>query len=236
LEQGGTGAVLAAGSALASPASEDEVGRRRAAAYDSWFDSAWGRYAFAVEAGTLLHHLGELAGRTLLDVGCGSGRLTALFEAQGARATGLDLDASMLALAGQRFHGRLLRADANRLPIPDRSFDITVAITLLEFVADPALVIAEMARVTRPGGRLAIASLNPVNPWGLAHWRRLREPRGRALVSSAGPSFAAWAPVTVARPCEPRSMRLVLSRAWRRWGPFWKSSAGRFQGGAPSRS
>ncbi len=155
--------------------SDEEVGMLQAAAYDSWFDSAWGRYAFAVEAHTLLQDFGTLAGRTLLDVGCGSGRFTALFEAYGARATGLDLDPSMLALAGQRLAGRLLRGDAHRLPFPDRSFDISVAITVLEFVADPALVIAEMARVTRPGGRLAIGALNPLSPWGLAHRRRLRE-------------------------------------------------------------
>ncbi len=52
---------------------------------------------------------------------------------------------------------------------------MTVAITLLEFVADAALVRAEMARVTRPAGRLAIGTLNPASPWGLVHQRRLRE-------------------------------------------------------------
>jgi ubiquinone/menaquinone biosynthesis C-methylase UbiE len=174
LEQGGARAVLASDPALTATGSVDGAGRRRAAGYDSWFDGAWGRHAFTIEARALLRELGELGGRDLLDVGCGSGRFTALFEERGAVCTGLDSDPAMLELAGRRVHGRLLVGDAHRLPFPAASFDLAVATTVLEFAAEPALVVAEMARVTRPGGRLVVGALNPSSPWGLAHRRRLR--------------------------------------------------------------
>lgn len=155
--------------------SDDEAGSRQAAAYDSWFDSPWGRYAFNVEARTLLGALGDLKGRRLLDVGCASGRFTALFEARGARTTGVDLDPSMLALAAGRVRRRLLLADAHRLPFPDAAFDVAAATTVLEFTAQPAQVVGEMVRVTAPGGRLLVGTVNPSSPWGVAHRRRFRE-------------------------------------------------------------
>jgi SAM-dependent methyltransferase len=193
LEQGGARAVLAADASLKSSLSDGQVGPWRSAGYDSWFDSTWGGYAFAVEARTLLHASGDLTGHELLDIGCGTGRFTSLFEVRGAVVTGLDLDPSMLALARGRVHGRLVEGDAHRLPFPAQSFDVTVAITLLEFLADPAQVVAEMARVTRPHGRLVIGTLDPRSPWGLAHRRRLLEAPwssahflGRARLSELG--------------------------------------------------
>ena len=176
---GSTVVALAGGTGLKAGAEagsfREEAERRRAGAYDSWFDSRWGQYAFKVEARALLAALGDLKARRLLDVGCGSGRFTALFETRGARATGVDLDASMLSLAAQCVRVRLLLADAHRLPFPDATFDVTVATTVLEFTAEPARVIGEMARVTAPGGRLVIGTLNPSSPWGVAHRRRLRQ-------------------------------------------------------------
>jgi ubiquinone/menaquinone biosynthesis C-methylase UbiE len=90
--------------------------------------------------------------------------------------TGLDLDPSMLGVARSRSRGRLVEGDAHRLPFPERSVDVTVAITLLVFVADPDLVVAEMARVTRSGGRLVIGTLNPRSPWSTAAYSMVRPP------------------------------------------------------------
>src|SRR5215831_17049928 len=85
------------------------------------------------------------------------------------------LDPSMLALVRRRVRGRLVEGDTHRLPFRARSLNLTVAITLLESVADPASVVAEMARVTCPDGRFVIGALDPRSPWGLARRRRLRE-------------------------------------------------------------
>ncbi len=144
--------------------------------YDRWFDQPWGRHAFRVERDALLRALGPLDGRSLLEVGCGTGRFTAAFESAGAEVTGIDNDPGMLALAATRTDAVLLRGDAHTLPLPDDTFDVAVAVTLLEFADDPQRIIDELVRVTRPGGRIAVATLNPSSPWGLAHRRELRDP------------------------------------------------------------
>ncbi|MFP4634230.1 MAG: class I SAM-dependent methyltransferase [Nitriliruptoraceae bacterium] len=148
----------------------------RAADYDRWFETRWGSYAFAVERDALLDAVGPLDGRDLLDAGCGTGRFTAAFEAAGATVTGVDADPAMLSLARRRTGAQLLHADAGALPLPDDSFDLAVAVTLLEFAERAEQVIDELVRVTRPGGRIVVATLNPRSPWGLAHHRKLRQP------------------------------------------------------------
>jgi ubiquinone/menaquinone biosynthesis C-methylase UbiE len=144
--------------------------------YDRWFERPWGRHAFAVERDALLAALGSLDGQELLDVGCGTGRFTEAFEHAGAQVTGIDDDPAMLTLAASRTDATLLRADAHTIPLPDDTFDVAVAVTLLEFADDPRRVVDELIRVTRPGGRIAVATLNPHSPWGLAHRRELRNP------------------------------------------------------------
>ena len=61
----------------------------------------------------------------------------------------------------------MTRADAHRLPLAGASMDAAVTVATLEFTASPAQVLAEMARITRPGGRLVAAVLNPASLWGL---------------------------------------------------------------------
>jgi ubiquinone/menaquinone biosynthesis C-methylase UbiE len=144
--------------------------------YDRWFEQPWGRHAFSVERDALLAALGPLKGRELLELGCGTGRFTAAFESAGAEVTGVDNDPVMLALAATRTDAALLRADAHALPMSEDSFDVAVAVTLLEFADDPQRIVDELVRVTRPGGRIAVATLNPNSPWGIAHRRELRGP------------------------------------------------------------
>lgn len=82
----------------------------------------------------------------------------------------------MLAVAHNRVPGTLVQADARTLPFGDGSVDVTTAVTLLEFADGPEQIIAELLRVTRPGGLVAVATLNPCSPWGLAQRRALRRP------------------------------------------------------------
>ena len=152
------------------------TGTLDAVRYDAWFDAPWGRYASRVERQALLGVVGPLTGRQLLDVGCGTGRFAAAFERAGAEVTGVDRDAGMLALAASRVAGPLVEADAHALPFPDAGFDVSVAVTLLEFADRPEQIIDELVRIIRPGGRLVVASLNPASPWGLAHRRELQRP------------------------------------------------------------
>jgi SAM-dependent methyltransferase len=157
-----------------------------AARYDGWFDRPWGAYANAVEHRLLLDSAPSLAGLEVLDAGCGTGRFTARLELRGARVTGIDRDPAALDLARARTAGRLVEGDVHCLPFSDASFSVTFAVTVLEFVEDPARAIAEMARVTaRPDGRVVIGSLNPVSPWGRWNRRALRHaPWGAARFRS----------------------------------------------------
>ena len=114
--------------------------------------------------------MGPVAGLELCDAGCGTGRFTARLEAAGARVVGVDADAASLVMARTRVAGELIEGDVHRLPFDGDRFDITVAVTVCEFAADPAAVIAELVRVTRPGGRVVIGSLRRSSPWGW--WKR----------------------------------------------------------------
>src|SRR5919199_1376034 len=112
--------------------------------------------------------LGEVAGRRVLEVGCGSAPCARWLADQGAQVVGLDLSAGMLrhAVDAARETGicvPLVQADATRLPFADRSFDLACsAFGAVPFVADSAAVMREVARVLRPGGRWVFAVTHPV--------------------------------------------------------------------------
>lgn len=144
-----------------------------AADYDRWFDGPWGRYAFTIESSAIARAAHLTTGQRVLDAGCGTGRFASML-ADSAPVVGVDPDRGMLALARPRLAGRCAQGIVEHLPFPDGLFDVTVAVTVLEFVTRPAAAVAELARVTRGGGRIAIGALNPHSPWGLANRGRLR--------------------------------------------------------------
>lgn len=147
--------------------SDDDLWRD-AVAYDRWFDTPWGHYSVRVETQAILRALGDIQGAVTLDVGCGTGRLTAALRIAGADAIGLDREPAMLDVAHHRI-ASLVVGDALAIPVRDSAVDIAVAVTVLEFVADHAAAMAELARVVRPGGRFIVGALNPHSAWGLAH-------------------------------------------------------------------
>jgi demethylmenaquinone methyltransferase / 2-methoxy-6-polyprenyl-1,4-benzoquinol methylase len=98
---------------------------------------------------------GGRRGRRVLDVCSGTGRsLEAVGAAVGAEgvAVGVDFTEAML----RRARGAVVLADALRLPFPDETFDAAVSAFALRDVADQRAVLVELARVTRPGGGVAI--------------------------------------------------------------------------------
>jgi ubiquinone/menaquinone biosynthesis C-methylase UbiE len=112
--------------------------------------------------------LGDVADRRILEVGCGAAMCSRWLAARGARPVALDLSAGMLrhARAGAAATGidvALLQADARRLPLRDDSFDMAfTAFGAIDFVADSASIMREVARVLRPGGRWVFASTHPI--------------------------------------------------------------------------
>ncbi|BCJ38100.1 hypothetical protein Athai_56030 [Actinocatenispora thailandica] len=98
-------------------------------------------------------------GAVLVDLGCGGGLLAPWLAGRGYRHVGVDPVSISLALA--REHGVTpLRGDAYRVPLASGCADVVVAGELLEHVADPARVIAEAARLLRPGGLLVGDTIN----------------------------------------------------------------------------
>lgn len=99
------------------------------------------------------------AGRRWLDVGCGTGALSAAILDHGAPAslTAIEPSAGFLETAGRRLAGRavLHQASATQIPLADASVDVVVSGLVLNFIPDPPAALAEMARVTGRGGTIA---------------------------------------------------------------------------------
>lgn len=113
----------------------------------------------------VLRLAGDVAGRRILDAGCGSGPLSAALRAKGALVTGFDVSAAMVDLARQRLgeDAALHVADlAEPLPFVDAEFDDVVASLVLHYLEDWARPLAELRRVLKPGGRLILSVNHPV--------------------------------------------------------------------------
>lgn len=100
------------------------------------------------------------AARAILDLGCGTGQLSARLAAclPAAAVVGCDFSAGMLHQAARRCAGlALVQGDAGALPFADRAFDAIVCTEAFHWFPDPAVALAECFRVLRPGGRLLLA-------------------------------------------------------------------------------
>jgi SAM-dependent methyltransferase len=127
--------------------------------------------------------LGDVAGKTVLEVGCGAAACSRWLAAQGARTLALDLSAGMLWHAtAQAAHSGvrvgLVQADAMSLPARDGAFDIAfTAFGAIPFVSDSAHVMREVFRVLRPGGRWLFSVTHPMR------WIFLDDPGDGGLVA-----------------------------------------------------
>lgn len=107
----------------------------------------------------------HLAGARVLDLGGGPGHFTAAFRACGARCVLVEPDHHELSARGAPPAGAV-RGDGLRLPMADGAFDISFSSNVLEHVTDPAAMLSEMIRVTRPEGLIYVAFTNWYSPWG----------------------------------------------------------------------
>jgi len=143
--------------------------------YDQWYASRRGAMYDSLEKKLISYILPTGAeGKRALEVGCGTGHWSRFLSEYGFEVTGLDISESMIDEALQKdlknvsFH----LGDGHLLPFADRSFDLTAAITTLEFVHDPHAVLQEMIRCTRKPGMVLLGVLNrlsKVNRQGQAY-------------------------------------------------------------------
>lgn len=121
------------------------------------YDRFMGRYSLLL-APQLADFAGVHGGQQVLDVGCGPGGLTAELVTRLGHAAVAAVDPSepFVAVARARNPGvKVLQASAEQLPFPDHAFDAALAQLVVHFMSDPVAGLAEMARVTRPGGVVA---------------------------------------------------------------------------------
>ena len=105
-------------------------------------------------------------GQHTLDVGCGPGALVRAFANKGCLAVGVDSDAIMVrrakTLAKGLTHASFRAGNVLALDFPDNAFDLVTATNVIFLLPDPAKGLAEMARVCRPGGWVAVLNPSPM--------------------------------------------------------------------------
>jgi SAM-dependent methyltransferase len=134
----------------------------------SWMAGDFGVVAktIAGAADDFVQRLDVAAGSRALDVACGTGNVALPLARRGAVVTGVDIATNLLEQARERVAAERLQAafdegDAEQLPYADGSFDLVVSMFGAMFAPRPELVAAELARVLKPGGLLAMANWNP---------------------------------------------------------------------------
>jgi SAM-dependent methyltransferase len=134
----------------------------------TWTSGDFGRIARGYErgAGEFIARLGLDVGERVLDVACGTGNLALPASRLGAAVTGIDIAPNLITQARSRAAAEALSiafevGDAEKMPYADGSFDTVVTMFGAMFAARPERAAAELLRVTRPGGRIAMANWTP---------------------------------------------------------------------------
>jgi demethylmenaquinone methyltransferase / 2-methoxy-6-polyprenyl-1,4-benzoquinol methylase len=198
-------------------------GEEKAAAVRGMFDAIAPRYdlvnrimTFRLDVRWRRVAVGSLAlrrGSRVLDLACGTGDLCRELDAAGLVPFGVDLSFGMLAAA--RTHAPLVQGDALRLPVREGAVDGVTCGFALRNLVDLAPFFAEVRRVLRPGGRIALLEVaepaNPVLRWGHGIYFGRVVPRIGGLLSDA--SAYRYLPRSVAYLPDPEEMRAMIADA-----------------------
>jgi len=152
---------------------DEIIDRARAAQYDR-IGAAYAKHAATSVTNELYDRpaiialTGPVEGKSVLDIGCAAGHLSAKLAAAGAEVLGVDASEAMISLARKEF-GSVARFEvadvAKPLSIPDSSIDVVTASLVLHYLPDWTATLAELRRVLRPGGLLVFSVHHPGEDW-----------------------------------------------------------------------
>jgi SAM-dependent methyltransferase len=190
--------------------------------------------------------LAPLPGARCLDVGCGTGALTATILDALPRAYVCSLDASSAYVAFARSkiadqRATFGAADAQSLPVRSASVDLVISGLMLNFVPDPARALAEMSRVVRPGGTVAVYVWDYAGEMQLIRhfWDAAVELDARAASLDVGPRFPICKPGALealflgANLIQVESRAIDVPTTFRNFADYWDPFLGG-QGPAPA--
>lgn len=160
----------------------------------TWMTGDYDLFSRYMESGARQFYegLAVAPGARVLDVGCGSGQLALIAARAGAKVTGCDIAENWIDDARKRAAAEGLAAtfevaDAEAMPYEDGAFDMVASVVGAMFAPRPLLVAAEMTRVCRPGGRIAMANWTPGGFIG-----RMFQTIGRHIAPPGMPSPVLW--------------------------------------------
>ena len=157
-----------------------------------------------------------VAGARVLEVGCGTGLILGRLARDAAEAWGVDLSPGMLRAARQRGLNVVL-GSATQLPFADASFDLVCSFKVLAHVPDIRAALAEVARVTRPGGQMV---LEFYNPWSLRYLaKRIAGPQPISDGRTEADVFTRWDSPRAIRALLPSGVALEAFRGVRVFTP-----------------
>ena len=185
------------------------------------FLANWDANFYAKYADTLK----PAAGRAL-DVGCGVGQVVGRLTSAGVEAYGVDVSQPNIARA-QKVSSRCQLYDGQHLPFADSFFSSVGAINVLEHVEQPEAFIAELVRVTEPGGRIVISSPNFLRVFGFRdyhptmrgiankwrNWKRIQQKKAQMRRAPAEVRFDRMTPI-VKEPFEPDDDAIIATNAY----------------------
>jgi ubiquinone/menaquinone biosynthesis C-methylase UbiE len=140
----------------------------KAAQKTTWESGDFGQIARSIEhlAEKFMERRPLVPGARVLDVACGTGNLAIIAARRGCVVSGIDLASNLIAQARARAAAEGLRidfdeGDAEALPFAGCKFDLVVSMFGVMFAPRPSVAVAELLRVTKPGGQIALANWTP---------------------------------------------------------------------------